>query len=196
MSENFVKASTSRLCVMRNGGAVVRAWKIPKPMVLVDTREQMPFPLAGNHPNWIGGEKRVKLGAGDYSIEGMQDILSLERKSLADAIGSTMAGRARFIRSCERLASYRWKAIIIEATYEDMKTAYALNEDLVTEAHPNAVCGTLDAIEAKFGIPILYTSQYRALATEKAASWLSKHFTYWWLEQNNHDRVLIDADGL
>ena len=56
MSENFVKASTSRLCVMRNGGAVVRAWKIPKPVVLVDTREQRAFPLAENHPNWIGGE--------------------------------------------------------------------------------------------------------------------------------------------
>ena len=129
MNEKFVKAGSSRLSVMRNGGAVVRAWKIPKPMVLVDTREQMPFPLLENHPNWIGGEKRVKLAAGDYSIEGMQDLLSLERKSLADAIGSTMAGRARFIRSCERLAAYRWKAIMIEATYEDMKTAYALNED-------------------------------------------------------------------
>lgn len=196
MSANFVKAGSSRLSVIRNGAAVVRAWKIPKPVVLVDTREQMPLPLVDNHPNWIGGEKRVKLGAGDYSIEGMQDILALERKSLADAIGSTMAGRARFIRSCERLAAFRWKAILIEATYEDMKTAYIRNEDLVTEAHPNAVCGTLDAIEAKFGIPILYTSQHRALATEKAASWLSKHFTYWWLEQNNHERVLIDTDGL
>ncbi len=189
-------AGNTRLNVMREGSAVVRSWKVPKPIVLVDTREQMPFPLAENHPNWIGGEKRLKLASGDYSIEGMQDVLSLERKSLADAIGSTMAGRARFIRSCERLAAFRWKAIIIEATYEDMKTAYALNEDLVTEAHPNAVCGTLDAIEAKFGIPILYTSQYRALATEKAASWLSKHFTYWWLEQNKHRRLLVDTDGL
>jgi len=117
MSLNFVMAGTSRLSVMRNGAAVVRAWKIPKPVVLVDTREQRAFPLADNHPNWIGGEKRVKLAAGDYSIEGMQDILSLERKSLADAIGSTMAGRARFIRSCERLAAYRWKAIIIEAKF-------------------------------------------------------------------------------
>ena len=196
MSLNFVQAGSSRLSVMRNGGAVVRAWKIPKPMVLVDTREQRAFPLAESHPNWIGGEKRVKLAAGDYSIEGMQDILSLERKTLADAIGSTMAGRAQFIRSCERLAAYRWKAIIIEATYEDMKTAYTLNDDLVTEAHPNAVCGTLDAIEAKFGIPILYTSRHRGLATEKAASWLSKHFTYWWLEQNNHGRTLIDTDRL
>ena len=65
-----------------------------------------------------------------------------------------------------------------------------------SEVHPNAVVGTLDAIEAKFGIPIIYTSRNRELATERAASWLSKHFTYWWLEHNNLGRVLIDSDGL
>jgi len=31
--------------------------------------------------------------------------------------------------------------------------------------------------EAKFGIPVIYASQYKPLAEEKAASWLSKHFT-------------------
>ena len=62
--------------------------------------------------------------------------------------------------------------------------------------HPNAVCGTLDAIEAKFGIPIIYSSRIKDLATERAASWLSKHFTYWWLEKQGHGRVLIDSDGL
>ena len=36
------------------------------------------------------------------------------------------------------------------------------------------VSGTLDAIEAKFGIPVIYTSTIRELATERAASWLSK----------------------
>jgi hypothetical protein len=77
-----------------------------------------------------------------------------------------------------------------------MKTPYYKIDDLQTEAHPNAVCGTLDAIEAKFGIPVLYSSRNRLLASEKAASWLSKHFMYWWLEQNGHDRVLIDTDGL
>jgi len=43
---------------------------------------------------------------------------------------------------------------------------------------------------------VLYTSRNRDLAAEKAASWLSKHFTYWWLERNRHGRVLIDSDGL
>jgi hypothetical protein len=62
------------------------------------------------------------------------------------------------------------------------------------QAHPNAVSGTLDAIEARFGIPVLYTSQYRPLAEEKAASWLSKHFTYWYLEKEGLRRVLQEGD--
>jgi ERCC4-type nuclease len=168
---------------MRQGHAVVRDWQIPKPVVLVDTREQAPLPLRENHPNWIEEERPVALKTGDYSVEGMEKLLALERKSMSDVIASTMVDRARFIRGCARLAKYRWKAILIEATYEDMKTPYYQFEELCTEAHPNAVCGTLDAIEAKFGIPVLYTSRNRDLATEKAASWLSKHFTYWWLER-------------
>ncbi len=95
----FATPGTRRLCVMRDGCAVVREWKIPKPTVLVDTREQLPFDFVAAHPNWIG-------------------------------------------------------------------------------------------------IPVLYTSRCRPLATERAASWLSKHFTYWWLEQNGHSRTLIDTDGL
>ena len=65
-----------------------------------------------------------------------------------------------------------------------------------SEVHPNAVVGTLDAIEAKFGIPVITTSRNRKLATERAASWLSKHFIYWWLEQHKLGRILIDSDGL
>ena len=49
---------------------------------------------------------------------------------------------------------------------------------------------------AKFNIPIIYTSTNRELATERAASWLSKHFTYWWLEEHGYGRVLVDSDGL
>lgn len=188
--------AAGRLRVIRDGHAVVREWRIPKPVVLVDTREREPLPLQRQHPNWIAGELRTTLATGDYSVDGMEPVLALERKSLPDVIASTMAGRERFVRACHRLAAFRWKAILVEATYEDLKSFYHQFDDLVTEAHPNAVCGTLDAIEARFGIPILYTSRDRALAAEKAASWLSKHFTYWWLEQHGHRRLLVDSDNL
>ncbi len=148
-----------------------------------------------NHPNWIGGERRVALKTGDYTVDGMEGLLALERKNLADLVACTVTYRRRFLASCARLAKFRWKAILIEASYEDLKRGWEYS-DIPSEVHPNAVCGTLDAIEAKYGIPIIYTSTHRELATERAASWLSKHFTYWWLEQNGFGRVLIDSDKL
>ena len=126
----------------------------------------------------------------------MESLLALERKGLADIVACTVPpSRERFIAGCKRLAEFRWKAILIEASYENLKT-YPHEFGIQTDAHPNGVCGTLDAIEAKFGIPIIYTSTHRELATERAASWLSKHFTYWWLEKNRYGRVLIDSDKL
>lgn len=192
---DFVAPSDSRLQVMRDGRSIIRSAQIPKPIVLVDTREQLPLPLFSNHSNWIGGERKVTLKTGDYSIEGMEKLLSLERKSLADIVSCTVTYRPRFLTACERLSKFKWKAILIEATLEDIKGGFE-QFDIPSKVHPNAVCGTLDAIEAKFGIPIIYTSMVRDIATERAASWLSKHFTYYWLEQEGLGRVLIDSDRL
>lgn len=194
-SSRFWPAGSGRLLVKRGGHSVLRSAGIPKPVVLVDTREQQPLALWENHPNWIGGERRATIKTGDYTVEGMESLLALERKSLADVVGCIVAGRQRFIAACQRLSRFRWKAILIEATYEDIKCGW-IDTDIQSEVHPNAVCGTLDAIEAKFGIPIIYTSRHRQLVTERAASWLSKHFTYWWLEENGFERVLIDSDRL
>jgi len=195
MSARFVSAGTGRLIVKRGGHSILRSAGIPKPLVLVDTREQEPFALFANHPNWIGGERRTALKTGDYTVEGMETLLALERKSLADLVACTVVYRKRFLACCERLAKFRWKAILIEASLDDIKGGFD-QFDIPSEVHPNAVCGMLDAIAAKFSIPITYTSRHRALATEHAASCLSKHFTYWWLEKNGFGRVLQDNDKL
>ena len=192
---HFLPPSTSRLRVMRDGHNIIRSAGIPKPVVLVDTRERQPFPLHVNHANWIGGERRVALKTGDYTVEGMENLLCLERKNLADLVACTVTYRRRFLAASARLARFPWKAILVEATLEDIKSGFE-SFDIPSDVHPNAVCGILDAIEAKFGIPVIYTSTVQDLATERAASWLSKHFTYWWLEQQGLGRVLIDADGL
>lgn len=83
----FVSPSASRLRVMRDGHNIIRRARIPKPVVLVDTRERKPFPLHMNHPNWIEGERRVALKTGDYTVMGMENLLALERKNLADLVG-------------------------------------------------------------------------------------------------------------
>lgn len=188
MSANFVPPTSSRLLVTRAGKSITA--KIPKPVVLVDSREQLPFSFS-RFPNWIGGEKRVGLPVADYSIEGMEDILALERKSLTDLIGSLTANRPRFLAMCEKLSEYRHKALLVEATYEDIKATYSGEW---SDAHPNGISGSLDAIESRYGIHIIYTSRHRALAEERAASYLSKHFTYWYLEQSGLGRVLKEGD--
>jgi len=41
---------------------------------------------------------------------------------------------------------------------------------------------------------VIYTALYRPLSEEKAASGLSKYFTYWYLEKNGLGRVLQEGD--
>ncbi|MDA8239657.1 MAG: hypothetical protein M0Z67_04700 [Nitrospiraceae bacterium] len=186
---NPVAPPPGRLIVKRKGHSITR--QVPKPVVLIDTREKMPFDFS-RFPNWISEEKRKKLHVGDYSIEGMETLLAIERKTLSDLITTLMQQRQRFFKMCEQLANYHWRALFIEASYEDVKSPYG--EEYNTLAHPNAVSGTLDALEARFGIPVIYTSRSRLLAEEKAASWISKHFTYWYLESNGLGRVLQEGD--
>lgn len=188
--KRFAQPPAGRLIVKRGGHSITR--QIPKPIVLVDTREKYPFDFSG-FKNWIAGEKRTALKAGDYSVEGMESLLALERKTLTDLITTVIQQRARFFKLCEKMTKYRWRALLIEASYEDIKSPYDY-DTYNTLAHPNAVSGILDALEARYGIPVIYTSLYRPLAEEKAASWLSKHFTYWYLESNGYGRVLQEGD--
>lgn len=186
---NPVPPTKSRLIVKRGGSAITG--KVPKPTVLVDTREQTPLDLA-RFDNWVAGCRTETLETGDYSIEGMQDLVCLERKSLVDLVGTLMHHRERFFRQLERMQAFPYRAILVEASYEDIKSPYRFMDEVT--AHPNGVSGSLDALEVRYGIPVIYTSRNRALAEEKAASWLSKTFTYWWLEANGLGRVLQEGD--
>jgi ERCC4-type nuclease len=190
--------------IKRDGHNISRS--IPLPTVIIDSNEQRPFDFS-YHANWIGASVRRKLPTGDYSIEGMEDILTLERKSLADLILTLTQYRSRFFAECERMVQFKHRAIIIEASYQDIKTPYpdevfTLDQEveaqavgqLHTKAHPNGISGSLDAINAKYGIEILYTARRRDLAQERAASWLSKHYLYWYLETQGMGRTLQDGD--
>jgi len=180
----------SRLMIQRNGNSLLK--QVPKPIILIDTREVTPFTFAA-YKNWISGEQVQTLHTGDYSVLGMENLISLERKKLPELAATLMSERARFLRECERLAGFRHKAILIEATYEDVNSDDSYP---YSSMHPNAISGALDAIEARWGISIIYTSRTRELAERKAASWLSKAFTYTWLEQNGFGRILQDTDNL
>lgn len=78
---------------------------------ICDSREQIPLDLA---PLRV---IRGTLPTGDYSVVGMENIVSLERKSLDDLLGCVGHDRERFDREVQRLLAYPVRALIIESSW-------------------------------------------------------------------------------
>ena len=115
-------------------------------IVLVDSREQLPyrFPEATE-------TRRVALRVGDYSLQGLQEDVAIERKTLADLLGSITSGRERFIKELRQLRAYRFAALVIETDWPTIEMkAYPQN------IAPTAVMGSLMSFAIRYGvIPVL-----------------------------------------
>lgn len=84
--------------------------------VLVDTREQKPFPFVGSP--FI--PKVHKLETGDYTLRGLESRLCIERKGSVDELIANLHGskteRFRQLSSFERMTQYPLRFLVIEAT--------------------------------------------------------------------------------
>jgi len=67
---------------------------------------------------------RGTLTTGDFSLVGMQDIVSVERKSEADLLRVIGRDRQRFDREIMRLLAYPYRCLIIESTWEKMRLGH------------------------------------------------------------------------
>jgi len=52
-----------------------------KPIIVVDTREQRAYTFPESR---VGGVVQAALPAGDYSVQGFETQIAIERKSLSD----------------------------------------------------------------------------------------------------------------
>ena len=98
---------------------------IPTPFtILIDHREKAPFTFAGilgdadqkRRPLVVAMQMR-HLATGDYTVEGLEGQVAVERKSLADLYATLGQCRARFQRELHRLAAYRFAAVVVEADW-------------------------------------------------------------------------------
>src|SRR5215472_9285287 len=71
--------------------------KTPRPVLLVDTREQNPLDFS-RFTGWFAGIERKALKLGDYSIAGLEDLCVVERKELPDLVHSCITERCVFIK--------------------------------------------------------------------------------------------------
>ncbi len=121
--------------------------------VIVDTREQEPYDFDS------GGmtATRRALPAGDYSLDGWEDAVAVERKTLEDLIHTVIRSRKRFRTELERLAGYKAACIVVEANLDDI-----LAEQYRSGAHPNAVLGSVVSIVVDLGVPVFFCSNRQA----------------------------------
>lgn len=116
----------------------------PSFVIVVDTREQLPFPF----PDGVE-TVRGTLRSGDYSVKGLEDKVAVERKSLTDLYGSVTRGRERFEREIQRLSELEYAMVVIEASWVDL----IRNPPPRTEVKPRSVVATIIAWEHRYGVP-------------------------------------------
>ena len=80
--------------------------------IVIDTREKRPYEFEN--------AVRKALPAGDYSIEGCETQIAIERKTLSDWISTVVHNRLRFARELEKLQNYAYAAVVIEASVVDI----------------------------------------------------------------------------
>jgi len=159
----------------------------PRPVVVIDTREQNPFSF-DRFSRWFSGVERRALALGDYSIAGMEETCTVERKDLNDLIHSLSTQRQTFLNRLRRMSLYPQRLLIITAALSQVKSPYPYSR-----SDPNSILQSLVAGLAGLGIPFLCTETHE-LGEEVVASYLYQVSLYHWLEQNGFDRVLVDGD--
>lgn len=166
------------------GGTQLRT---PLPVVVVDTREQVPFSFR-RFQGWFAGIETRALPLGDYSVAGMEDSCVVERKELSDLVSSFTENRAIFIQRLRRMSALAYSLLVITAPLSQIKSAYPYGR-----SNPNQVTQSLIAVLAGLRLPFVCTETHE-LGEEIVASYLYQTFLYDWLERNGHGRFLMDGD--
>jgi ERCC4-type nuclease len=118
--------------------------------ILVDTREQKPYLFV----NMV--EQALKTG--DYSLQGMESLICIERKSKADIFMCAGHERKRFVAELERMQEYKYSAIVIESSLQDMTVQPAY-----TRMNPKSVINSLLAWSVRYGVHVFFADN-RSLA--------------------------------
>lgn len=81
--------------------------------IIIDTREQQPW----SFPEYSVANN--KLDTGDYSIEGLENILAIERKKSASEFANNIVEK-RFVDVIERLSNVKYSFLLLEFDLKDL----------------------------------------------------------------------------
>lgn len=142
---------------------------IHPPVIVVDTREQSPFEFLE-----LASEVGT-LKIGDYSARGLTHLIAVERKSLPDLVNCFGNERDRFEKEIQHIGSYRYRAVVVEATFEDIEKGEWRSKIL-----PQVVTGSVASWSMRYGVPFYWCGNHDAGArwTEKLIYQAARHVAW------------------
>lgn len=125
--------------------------------LIEDTREQTPLDFSRFEP--FVRVERGTLHSGDYSVKGHEGEFAIERKSLADLISTITQGHERFERELQRLESFRYAAVVVEASEIDLRMG-----KYRSMLPAKSAIGMIRAFEVRYKIPFHFAGGRNAAA--------------------------------
>jgi ERCC4-type nuclease len=135
------------------------------PIIVIDSREQTPL-------NFTRFQyERGSLQSGDYSIKGLEQMMTIERKSACDLIQSVTHERARFERELHRLRGFDFARLLIVGTEAEIN-----QHRYRSKASPKSILHSLHAFEIRYRVPVVWagTPANAARLVERWAYWYSR----------------------
>jgi ERCC4-type nuclease len=153
----------------------------PNFTIIIDTREQQPWTF----DHYATAHR--KLDAGDYSIEGFENLLGIERKKSINEIANNII-EPRFSNAIARLAQLKYSFLLLEFDMEDVLN-YPIGSNLPkrlwdkVKISPAFIMKHILDWQLKHNIKVLFCGC--SSNAEKTAEFILKKIYY--MEKNNKE---------
>lgn len=124
---------------------------------IIDSREKTPYklPLA----------KVAKLDVGDYTVEGYEGVMAVERKGFDDLFSCLTSSRSHFLSQLERLKALRFRWLFVDATV----SAVSFGHLYAKVSGEEALC-RLTRLSVEYDVPVVFA--------DDKGPWLAKMYLY------------------
>ena len=135
--------------------------------IVIDSREQQPFHFVGEaYPDTTTAAGTLTVG--DYSLAGLEKLIAIERKSLADLVMCLGRERERFDRELQRGRALDFFAVVCEGAWRDLVSGNYRGQLGIKSAVQSVA-----AFMSRYRIPFFFAESRKA----------AEYITWSWLKQ-------------
>lgn len=132
---------------------------VEKFTIIRDTREKPNHGWWFDEDDMCAGTIARKVDVGDYSIDGLEKIISIERKESVTELANNVV-QDRFKKQLAKMSNFKYPFLLLEFHWDEI-AGYPWNTDLPMKVkqkirlYPSAIYGTLLSAQMKYGIHVI-----------------------------------------